>query len=99
MTQVNNLNNSEVWKIHNLPLDNSHDLVEAVYNYVAVLHHIRVWSSEGYALLRAGHALRWFYNAFPSHKEQVRVLKEALRAYFHATAQVTPFPVMMLGNL
>ena len=74
-------------------------MVEAVYNYVAVLHHIRVWSAEGYALLRAGHTLRWFYNAFPNHKEQVRVLKEALRAYFHATAQVTPFPVKMLGNL
>ena len=74
-------------------------MVEAVYNYVAVLHHIRVWSSEGYALLRAGHTLRWFYNAFPNHKEQVRVLKEALRAYFHATAQVTPAFVKMSGNL
>ena len=82
-----------------MPLDNSHELVEAVYNYVAVLHHIRVWSSEGYALLRAGHTLRWFYNAFPNHKEQVRVLKEALRAYFHATSQVTLASVKMSGNL
>lgn len=67
--------------------DNSHELVDSVYNYVAVVHHLRCWSPEGYALLRAFHAVRWFFNAFSSHKDQVRVLKEALKNFFHATAQ------------
>ena len=62
-------------------------MVDSVYNYVAVVHHLRCWSPEGYALLRAFHAVRWFFNAFSSHKDQVRVLKEALKNFFHATAQ------------
>ena len=81
-TRVNSLI-SRQWE----DTDNSHELVDSVYNYVAVVHHLRCWSPEGYALLRAFHAVRWFFNAFSSHKDQVRVLKEALKNFFHATAQ------------
>ena len=51
-----------------------------------VTFHLRPWSFEGRAVLRAFHALRWLYNASNSSKEQVRVLKLAFTRLFAAQA-------------
>lgn len=51
-----------------------------------VAFHLRPWSFEGRAVLRAFHALRWLYNASNSSKEQVRVLKLAFTRLFAAQA-------------
>ena len=51
-----------------------------------VIYHLRPWSFEGRAVLRAFHALRWLYNSASSSKEQVRVLKLSFARLFTAQA-------------
>ena len=51
-----------------------------------VIYHLRPWSFEGRAVLRAFHALRWLYNSASSSKEQVRVLKLSFARLFAAQA-------------
>ena len=62
-------------------------MFQAVHNYIAIIHHLRPWSPEGHALMRALHNVRYFYNATSSAKEQTTTLKEALVNYFHVVSQ------------
>ena len=61
-------------------------MFQAVHNYIAIIHHLRPWSPEGHALMRALHNVRYFYNATASAKEQTTTLKEALVNFFHVVS-------------
>ena len=37
--------------------DDTHDLIESLYNYTAVVYHLRPWSYEGWAAVRAFHSV------------------------------------------
>ena len=39
--------------------DNSHELIESIFNYCSIVYHIRPWSPEAWALIRAFHDCRF----------------------------------------
>lgn len=49
-----NLNSKRQW----LDTEDSHQLVDALYNWDAVVYHLRPWSYESKAVLRAFHDVR-----------------------------------------